>query len=47
MKNIINDNFINYSNVLNYKIDRFHENRCHFYQIKRRHKNDYIATFFV
>ncbi len=46
MKNIISDNFINHLNKLNHKIDRFHENRCHFHQIKRRHENDHIATFF-
>jgi hypothetical protein len=46
MKNMINDNFIDYSNTLNHKIDRFHENRRHSHQVKRRYKRDHIATFF-
>jgi hypothetical protein len=46
MKYIIDDNFIDYSNELNHKIDCFHENRNHFHQIERHHKNDHVFTFF-
>ncbi len=46
MKHMIDDNFVNYSNELNHKINRFHENRNHFHQIKRRHKDDDVSTFF-
>ncbi len=31
MKNMIDDNFINHLNELNYKINRFHKNDDHFY----------------
>jgi hypothetical protein len=46
MKHMIDDNFIDHSNELSHKIDRFHENRNHFHQIKRCHKRDHVSALF-
>jgi hypothetical protein len=44
MKHMINDNFINHSNELSHRNDCFYENRNHFHQIERRHKDDHILS---
>ncbi len=46
IKNMIDENFINFLNELNYKINYFYENCYNFHQIKRNYKNNRVFTFF-